>query len=993
MLESRLAEIVGAANVIADPGRLLAYESDGLTAYRSRPRAVVLPATAGEVRDTVALLHAESIPVVPRGAGTGLSGGALAGRDAVIVGTARMNRILELDVPNRIARVQPGVVNAELTQLALPHGLCYAPDPSSQSACTIGGNVAENSGGPHCLKYGVTSRYILGLEVVLAGGVTARFGFPGGDPLADPDLVGLLVGSEGCFAIVTGIDLALVPVPPDLRTVLAVFETVENAGTAVTRIMASGLMPAAVEIVDSETIKAVEASVYAAGYPVDAGAALVVEFDGRTEGLEADVLDAERCCGQAGALSVRTARDAEERDALWKGRKKAFGAMGRIAPDLLVQDATVPRTALPRVLAEIAEIGERHALKIANVFHAGDGNLHPNILFDRSDEAELARVEKASKEIMALCVESGGTITGEHGVGSDKREYMELVHGPEELRAMARVKAVFDPENLFNPGKVVPEGYAGPPERVPVPDTRGVEDAGAPTSAGVGASSKEDPEPVPNDTDPSGAHKNAVGGSGNDARQEAEIYGSEKETKTYGVEVWEPQREEEFHTLLREAGRRGLQVLPVGTGTHLVGELPDRPFVQLSLRRFSEIVHYEPADLTVTVGTGMPVGELQAELARHDQWLPFDPPDFGARTVGGLVAIGEGGPLAAHYGPLRNHVLGARVVVGDGRALELGGRVVKNVAGFDILRPLVGGLGGVALISATLRVFPIPESDVEIVFQAPDLGAAASAAQVFAKAPEPIVSVTMDGGGRVTARLHGRSETVRAARNELQEAAAWFGVRLVRLSLVARPGRSELPFGTSVRANGGRVAVSAGGSADGARSSAMRSFPRSVAFTYFALPASLEGTLDLVRADHPSAISVDRNGRFSGEAEHIPEDPAAAEAHLRAAEADRHSPNSHRPRISHRPRVTADAKVGRVRVTYPPGTRPPSFAVERMRRRCRAQGTALRVEGVPGVPVFDEAASARPGEPSELHETAARMATELRALFDPSGIFWNPRER
>jgi FAD/FMN-containing dehydrogenase len=298
---------------------------------------------------------------------------------------------------------------------------------------------------------------VTGLTVVLAGGKVVELGGAGYDPYGSLDLVGLFVGSEGCFGIATEIEVRLLPIAEGVRTLLGIFDTMEDAGRAVTSIMGSGLLPAAVEIVDSETIKAVEASVFAAGYPVDAGAALVIEFDGTEAGLDADADRAEACCLAEGAREVQRATDEEHRMALWKGRKKAFGAMGRIAPDLLVQDATVPRTKLPEVLSRIADIGTRYKLNIANVFHAGDGNLHPNILFDRHDADELERVERASKEIMVLCVEVGGTITGEHGVGVDKREYMPLVHEPIELAAMAAAKAVFDPDSLFNPGKVLPD--------------------------------------------------------------------------------------------------------------------------------------------------------------------------------------------------------------------------------------------------------------------------------------------------------------------------------------------------------------------------------------------------------------------------------------------------------------------------------------------------------------------------------------------------------
>ncbi|MBT8395690.1 MAG: FAD-binding protein [Gemmatimonadetes bacterium] len=454
-LLAELASIVGPDWVISDADRLLVYESDAQTAHNVAPQAVVLPIDTDEASRVAQILHRHRVPLVPRGSGTGLSGGALATEGGVVVGTSRMNRILEVDPENRRAVVQSGVLNTDLSHAAAPFGLHYAPDPSSQTACTIGGNVAENSGGPHCLKYGVTTRYITGLRVVLVSGETVWLGGQGREAPTF-DLVGLFVGSEGCFGLATEVEVALVPVPEATRTLLAIFETLEDAGRAVTAIVSAGLLPAALEIVDQNTIKAVEASIFAAGYPTDAGAALVVEFDGVEAGLALEAEEAERFCRAAGAREVRRAESSEERVALWKGRKKAFGTMGRLAPDLLVQDATVPRTRLPEVLSRIAEIAERYQLQVANVFHAGDGNLHPNIVFDRRDAEETRKVEAASKEIMGVCVDAGGTITGEHGVGADKQKYMPLVFSPHELEVLRRVKGVFDPEGRCNPGKVVP---------------------------------------------------------------------------------------------------------------------------------------------------------------------------------------------------------------------------------------------------------------------------------------------------------------------------------------------------------------------------------------------------------------------------------------------------------------------------------------------------------------------------------------------------------
>ncbi len=456
-----LQAAVGTDWVFSDPDRMVVYETDAQTAHSQAPHAVVLPATTEEASEVVHALHGHGIPMIPRGAGTGLSGGAVALRGGVVVGTSRMTGILEVDHENRRALVQCGVLNNDLNAAVAPYGLHYAPDPSSQSACTIGGNVAENSGGPHCLKYGVTSRYVTALRVVLPDGRVTWLGGQGREQGAF-DLVGLFVGSEGCFGLATEVEVALLPLPEAARTLLVIFETIEDAGRAVTAIISRGLLPAALEIVDRNTIRAVEASIFAAGYPTDAGAALVVEFDGVEAGLERHAEEAARCCLDAGAREVRHAGSDQERMALWKGRKKAFGAMGRLAPDLLVQDATVPRSCLPGVLARISEIARRYDLQVANVFHAGDGNLHPNLVYDRRDPEEGRRVEQASAEIMKVCVEAGGTITGEHGVGVDKRKYMHLVFSPAELEILRGVKQVFDPMGLCNPGKVLPDGQEAP---------------------------------------------------------------------------------------------------------------------------------------------------------------------------------------------------------------------------------------------------------------------------------------------------------------------------------------------------------------------------------------------------------------------------------------------------------------------------------------------------------------------------------------------------
>ena len=453
-LPSLLADIVGPRSVLTRPSELVVYRSDGLPGYTKQPRLGVFPRTRDELVAVVRLLAERGIPFVPRGAGTGLSGGALAD-DVVLIGLNRLTRILSVDPVERLAVVEPGVVNVALTRAATPYGLHYAPDPSSQAACTIGGNVAENAGGPHCLKYGVTLNHVRAVTAILPNGEIVRLGNAEGE--ADGyDLLGAFVGSEGCFGIALDVTVRLSPNPQSVRTLLADFTSVGDAARATSEIIASGIVPAALEMMDGATIRAVEASIYAAGYPVDAEAILLIELDGLTAGLETDVARVEAMCKTAGARTVRIARDEAERARLWQGRKKAFGAMGRISPHLVVQDAVIPRTRLPDVLATIHEIAHRQRITVCNVFHAGDGNLHPNIGYDANDPDEQARVHAAMREIMAACVAAGGTITGEHGIGLDKLDYMDLIFSSESLAAMCRLREVFDPDRRSNPGKVVP---------------------------------------------------------------------------------------------------------------------------------------------------------------------------------------------------------------------------------------------------------------------------------------------------------------------------------------------------------------------------------------------------------------------------------------------------------------------------------------------------------------------------------------------------------
>lgn len=453
-LASQLAHIVGARRLLQKPAETFVYTADGLPGYRRQPMLVVAPGSRDEVIAIIRLLAELDVPWVPRGAGTGLSGGALAD-GTVLVALHRLKRIIEIDPENRFATVEPGVVNANLSRAAAPYGLHYAPDPSSQAACTIGGNVAENAGGPHCLKYGVTLNHVLHLSVVLPDGTVTQLGTVDGET-PGYDLVGAFVGSEGCFGVALDATVRLTKNPETVRTLLADFMSIDAAAQAVSAIVATGIVPAALEMMDRATIVAVEGSIYAAGYPVDAAAVLLIEIDGLAAGIEPDVTRIGTICREHGARTVRIARDDAERARLWQGRKKAFGAMGRIAPHLVVQDAVVPRTKLPAVMADIGRIAAAHRVTVCNVFHAGDGNLHPNIAYNASDPDESARVHEAMRAIMKLCVGAGGTVTGEHGIGLDKVEYMPLIFPEDTLAAMCRLRDVFDPDRRANPGKVIP---------------------------------------------------------------------------------------------------------------------------------------------------------------------------------------------------------------------------------------------------------------------------------------------------------------------------------------------------------------------------------------------------------------------------------------------------------------------------------------------------------------------------------------------------------
>jgi glycolate oxidase len=452
---TRLArEVIPEAGVITDHARLRTYECDGLAHYKVTPALVVIPESTEQLAAVVRCCAEQGLPFVARGSGTGLSGGALPRADGVLVVTSRMRTIREVRPDDQRAVVEPGVINLDVTRAAAPYGYYYAPDPSSQQVCSIGGNLAENSGGAHCLKYGFTTNHVIGAELVTPDGDVVELGGLAPDS-PGYDLLGAVVGSEGTLGVATTVTVRLVRSPEEVRTLLAGFASTDHAGAATSAIIAAGIVPAAIEMMDALAIEAAEAAVHC-NYPAGAGAVLVIELDGAAVEVEHEFAEVERLCREHDAFEIRVATDPAERALIWKGRKSAFAAVGRISPDYIVQDGVIPRTALPEVLRAIAELSESSGVRVANVFHAGDGNLHPLVLFDEAVEGAGEAAEKVSGAILDLCIGHGGSITGEHGVGIDKAAYMPRMFSDEDLDTMQLVRCAFDPQGIANPGKVFP---------------------------------------------------------------------------------------------------------------------------------------------------------------------------------------------------------------------------------------------------------------------------------------------------------------------------------------------------------------------------------------------------------------------------------------------------------------------------------------------------------------------------------------------------------
>ena len=767
-MAQRLENLLPRERVVTDPAELRVYECDGLPVHRQPPRFVALCDSRDEVVKVVRWCARERVPFIARGAGTGLSGGATPVPGAVLIDVNRMRSIRSIDLANRIAVVEPGVINLHLSQAVEGGGYLYAPDPSSQSACTLGGNIAENSGGPHCLKYGVTSDHVLALEVVLTDGEVVRLGSSVAEP-GGLDLVSLFTGSEGTFGVITEITCRLTPTPEAVRTYLAIYDSMAAACRTVSEITRQGILPVALEILDQRTIRAVEASVYAAGYPANAAAVLLIELDGFEAGMDSDEEAITRIVRANHPIEMRSARDPKERTMLWKGRKGAFGAMGRVDTDLYVLDGCVPRTRLESTLNQVYEIADRHRVVVSNVFHAGDGNLHPNISYDGRDQELTARVLAAGEEMLRACVDAGGTISGEHGIGIEKREFMTMIYDANDLGLQVAIRDAIDPPHLANPGKIFPDrgAWGAPPDA-----TNGVENAPARLRQ------------------PS-AHEHAF--------REAQ------------APIPCAQSIDQLEDLIQVAEAEGRRVIPAGTGAHAYASLSegqggDGAIQLLSAEDLSGVAEYEPGDFTIGVRAGTKLDDLERLLAGNGQEIPWDAAPGEITTVGSLLARAPSGPRRGRYGSIGTFLLGVEGMRSKGRRYKAGGMVVKNVSGYQIWKLLAGSQGALGFVlRANFKLRPIPERRMARAAVFPDVEEAhafagavreqrldpAALFVVESSSGEPMVTWVWEGNKATVAWQDKRARDLLVKRNAnlmdaVEEPNA--GAFLRRLASVAFPG-------------------------------------------------------------------------------------------------------------------------------------------------------------------------------------------------------------
>jgi glycolate oxidase subunit GlcD len=678
-------------SILTNKEDLFAYRYDA-SIDRQWPLAVFLPKDQNELKAGLKEILKLKFPITCRGAGTGLSGGAVPATNSIVVGTSRLRQILEIDIPNRIARVAPGVVNLKLSQAVARHGLSYAPDPSSQRICTIGGNVAENSGGPHCLKYGVTTHHLLGATILLPK--NNEVAILGGYAIDSPayDILALICGSEGTLAPIIDVTVKLSPQIKHQQTLLAVFDTVEAACQAVSKIIASGIIPAALEMIDRLTISAVE-QVIKAGYPENAEAVLLIEVDGPPSSLAPQTRKIKEACKKL-ATEIRIAKDQKERTLLWRGRKEAIGALGKIAPNYYIQDGVLPRSALPNVLPAIKNIAEKYQLQIANVFHAGDGNLHPVILFDQKQEGTVSKVVAAGTEILSLCVQAGGSITGEHGIGLEKRHAFGLLFTLQDLNLFKSIKLAFDPHSLLNPDKIIP-----------MPSSC-LEGGRKPRTLG---SQHSQPKALP--------------------------------LKTITPSAPEKQLQEQIKTAIND--KQSLTITGLNSWTQN-DSTPDKSTLSLNQAKthFAAIKGYNPQDLTISVGCFLPLSDLKQTLDQNNQRLPLHSP-FGTESIGGLLGIRTGGGhRRPGHGSARERLIALTFISGEGHIHKMGSRVAKNVAGYDIPRLLLGSRGTLALnLEASFQVIPKQSGQSRVITA--ELAAIERLCEALVQSPIPWTGLTV----------------------------------------------------------------------------------------------------------------------------------------------------------------------------------------------------------------------------------------------------------
>ncbi|MEW6622642.1 MAG: FAD-binding protein [Bacillota bacterium] len=699
--------IVGAHDVLSKKKDMLTYRYAATTSGPP-PMAVIFPKSTEEVSQVLKVLHKYKVPVIARGAGTNLNGGTVISKEGVVLELAKMHRILEVDLQNRHVLVEAGVTNLEVQQAIEPHGFMFAPDPASQQVSTMGGNIAENAGGPRCVKYGVTVNHVLGLEVALSDGRVLILNGPL-EGLPGYDFTGIMHASEGTFGIITKAWLRIMPKPQAIKTMMAIFDTLEDAARTVSQIIAQGIIPATLELIDHPILKAVEQTVKI-GYPLDAEAVLLIEVDGHAESLDSQALKIVAICKENNVRETKVAQTERERELLWSGRRGAVGSIARLKPSFAEEDITIPRTKLPEMLKTIAKIGEKYSLIIGNVFHAGDGNFHPVVLYDSRDPQESQRVIEANFEIMKEAAKLGGTVSGEHGIGMEKLKGMPLIFSCEDMSFMRRLKLAFDPQDILNPGKVIPEDVCK--------ETAAALDR-------VGQTLKESAD-TDTDTDRS-RFLEQLKILIDDSRVCFDKGIFDKYT-IGGKTPWccvKPQDPAEMAAVVKLANEYSIALVPWGNGTkQAIGAPPDKYDVVTLTGDLDRIIEIDVGNLTATVEAGVSLQKLQQSLHEQNLLLPIDPLEAGNPTLGGLVAANSTGGLRLQYKTLKDMVLGFEMISPQGELIKYGGKNLKNVAGYDLCKLLVGSWGTMGILTkVTLKLFPFSEKAVYRVYGTEDFGA------------------------------------------------------------------------------------------------------------------------------------------------------------------------------------------------------------------------------------------------------------------------------